>query len=158
MRKNEKTFWKLIATGFGLGYVPRAPGTAGALGALVCAILILRFTANPYLWIGIALLVFTAAGIIAANKLEDRWGKDPSRIVIDEVAGMWVSLMWIGKGWIPLLLAFLLFRFFDIVKPLGIRRTEQLPGGVGVMADDILSGIYANVVLQMMIRFIPALR
>ena len=102
-------------------------------------------------------LVFTVLGIIGSNKLQQKWGKDPSRIVVDEMVGMWISLLWVGSGWIPLLSAFVLFRFFDIVKPLGIHKTEQLPGGIGVMTDDILAGIYTNLILQVTFRIIPGL-
>ena len=147
--------WKLIVSGFGLGFIPLAPGTMGAIGAMVPAMLILRYAQFPYLIIGSLVLVFTILGVIGSNKLQSQWGKDPSRIVVDEMVGMWISLLWVGTGWIPLLSAFILFRFFDIAKPLGIRKTEQLPGGLGVMTDDILAGIYANLLLQIAFRIIP---
>jgi len=149
--------WKLIVSGLGLGYSPIAPGTMGAIGALVPAILILNYAPYPNLILGCLLLIFTFLGIIGSNKLQYLWGKDPSRIVVDEMVGMWISLMWVGSGWISLLTAFTIFRFFDIVKPLGIRKTEQLPGGIGVMADDILAGIYTNLIMQIAFRIIPAL-
>jgi len=71
--------------------------------------------------------------------------------------GMWIGLLWVGSGWLNLLTAFILFRFFDIVKPLGIRKAEQLPGGMGVLADDILAGIYTNLIMQIAFRIIPGL-
>lgn len=149
--------WKLIVSGFGLGYIPIAPGTMGAIGALAPAILILNYAQNPYLILGFLSLIFTILGIIGSNKLKFLWGKDPSRIVVDEMVGMWISLMWVGSGWISLLTAFAIFRFFDIVKPLGIRKTEQLPGGIGVVSDDILAGIYTNLIMQIAFRIIPDL-
>lgn len=157
MKSSALSVWKLIVTGFGLGYSPVAPGTMGALGALVPAILILRYAPNPDLILGSLALVVTILGIIGSKKLQHQWGKDPSRIVVDEMVGMWISLLWLGAGWVTMLSAFILFRFFDIVKPLGIHKTEQLPGGVGVMADDILAGIYANLLLQIVFRIIPGL-
>lgn len=157
MKSSALSVWKMIVSGFGLGFSPVAPGTIGALGALVPAILILRYAPNPNLILGSLVLVFTILGIIGSNKLQNQWGKDPSRIVADEMVGMWISLLWIGAGWIPMISAFILFRFFDIVKPLGIHKTEQLPGGIGVMADDILAGIYANLLLQIVFRIIPGL-
>jgi phosphatidylglycerophosphatase A len=157
MRRCESTAWKIFVSGFGLGLFPFAPGTMGAIGALVSAFLILVYAPFPYLILGSLSLVFTILGVIGSNKLQIQWGKDPSRIVVDEMVGMWISLLWVGSGWIPLTLAFLLFRFFDIVKPLGILKTEQLAGGIGVMADDILAGIYTNLVLQVALRIIPAL-
>jgi len=157
MKGSALLVWKLIVSGFGLGFSPVAPGTMGALGALVPAILILRYVPNPNLILGSLVLVFTILGIIGSNKLQHQWGKDPSHVVADEMVGMWISLLWIGAGWIPMISAFILFRFFDIVKPLGIHKTEQLPGGMGVMADDILAGIYTNILLQIVFRIIPGL-
>ena len=92
---------------------------------------------------------FTAAGIWSADKLESEWGKDPSKVVVDEMVGVWIALLAVpvGNVWY-ILFAFLLFRFFDIFKPLGIRKMEQLEGGIGVMADDILAGIYSFLLLM----------
>jgi len=109
-----------IGTGFGSGFSPFAPGTAGALLAL-----------------------FPFAGIWAANKLESCWGEDPSRVVVDEMVGVWIPLLAVpdnGHWYWYVTAAFALFRFFDIVKPLGVRKMESLKGGVGVMMDDVLAG------------------
>jgi phosphatidylglycerophosphatase A len=157
MKSNVLSVWKMFVSGFGLGFIPIAPGTMGALGALVPATLILLYMTHPNLILGSLVLVFTILGIIGSNKLQHQWGKDPSRIVVDEMVGMWISILWLGTGWIPMLSAFILFRFFDIIKPLGIRKMEQLPGGIGVMADDILAGIFANLLLQIVFRIIPGL-
>jgi len=157
MRKSERWIWKGIATGGGLGYSPVAPGTAGALGALVPAFFILHYTCCPGWILGGLVVLFTLLGTIASARLEPAWGKDPQTIVIDEVVGMWIALTGTGSGWITLAAGFLLFRFFDIVKPLGIRQAERLRGGFGVMADDILAGIYANVLLQIALKLIPGL-
>ena len=140
----------LIGTGFGSGFSPFAPGTAGAL--LASIIWIALYFLLPFswvLWLTAALvIVFIFAGIWAADKLETYWGEDPSRVVVDEMVGVWIALLaapsgsvWYGLG------AFALFRLFDIFKPLGIRRMESFPGGFGVMMDDILAGIYSFVVL-----------
>ena len=95
------------------------------------------------------IVLFTAAGIWSADKLESEWGKDPSKVVVDEMVGVWIALLAVpvGNVWY-ILFAFLLFRFFDIFKPLGIRKMEQLEGGIGVMADDILAGIYSFLLLM----------
>lgn len=92
-------------------------------------------------------------GVITADKVEECWGKDNQKVVIDEVAGMWISLLFTPLKWEYILLGLILFRFFDIVKPLHIRSMEELPGGWGVMADDALAGIYTNLVLQLVIIF-----
>ena len=149
--KNPPILPVIIATGFGSGFSPIAPGTAGA--ALACLIwwaLLLCLPAQGLL-VATALLVvvFTIAGVWAANRLEPYWGEDPSRIVVDEMVGVWIPLLAADADnlWYAVA-AFVLFRFFDILKPLGIRRMEALPGGIGVMMDDILSGVYSLILIM----------
>lgn len=140
----------LIATGFGSGFSPVAPGTAGALLATVVWFGLSYFlSAVALLWLTVGfVLVFTILGIWAADCVEPYWGEDPSRVVVDEMVGVWIALLAApaGEVWYALG-AFALFRLFDIFKPLGIRRMESFPGGIGVMMDDILAGIYSFVVL-----------
>ncbi|MBI2281612.1 MAG: phosphatidylglycerophosphatase A [Bacteroidetes bacterium] len=146
-------FYKTIATFFGTGYSPFAPGTAGALLAALILILFHYFQivlAYPFLFF-LLILITSLIGIYSTNKLLYVWGKDPSKIVIDEAVGMWISMFFVPFSLLNLFLAFGLFRLFDIYKPFGIKKLEQLPGGIGVMADDILAGIYANIVLQLII-------
>ncbi len=140
----------IIGTGFGSGFSPFAPGTAGALvAALIWYGLSFLVSEVCLLWLTVAfILAFTWAGVWAANRLEKCWGEDPSRVVVDEMVGTWIALLAVPSGHIGYALgAFALFRLFDIFKPLGIRRMERLPGGIGVMMDDILSGIYGFIVL-----------
>ena len=139
----------IIGTGFGSGFSPFAPGTAGALLAtLIWFGLSYLVSSACLLWLTVALiLVFTLAGIWAANRLEASWGEDPSRVVVDEMVGVWIALLAAPAGHVWYALgAFVLFRLFDIFKPLGIRRMESLPGGIGVMMDDILSGVYGFII------------
>ncbi|MCB0402972.1 MAG: phosphatidylglycerophosphatase A [Flavobacteriales bacterium] len=150
--------YKAFVTVFGSGYSPVAPGTCGALVA--CGMLwlfekydILSTTSTPLIFIG-SIVVITIMGIIATNKLEAEWGEDPSKVVVDELIGMWITMLFIPLTWTTLLIGFILFRFFDIVKPLGIRKMEDLGGGIGVMADDMLAGIYANICMIIIIRFL----
>jgi len=144
------TFAKTITTWFGCGYSPIAPGTVGSLGACGCVIIL--HSIFGYKWMMMLLIfgiiIFTILGIKLTNVLENLWGKDPSKIVVDEVVGLWIAFLFVPFSYINLLIAFVLFRFFDILKPLGIRKLESLDGGLGVMADDILAGIYANLILQ----------
>lgn len=144
MRKDNLGVWKALVTCFGLGFVPVAPGTMGAIGALIPGMIIIKYSSYPDIWLSVLILISIVIGIIGSNRLEPVWGKDPSRIVIDEAAGMWVSILWMPVSIWYIIPAFILFRLFDIFKPLGIRRTESLKGGTGVMADDIVAGIYAN--------------
>ena len=144
-------FWPVaIGTGFGSGFSPVAPGTAGALLAtLMWWVLGLVVTPLMQLWLTVAaILLFTVAGVWAANRLEPYWGEDPSRVVVDEMVGVWLPLLAAPcSSWAYALAAFALFRLLDIFKPLGIRRMEELPHGIGVMMDDILAGVYAFILL-----------
>lgn len=136
----------LIGTGLGSGFSPVAPGTAGALLAtLLWWLGGLFLSPVALLWTTVVcVLLFTVAGVWAANWLEPYWGEDPSRVVVDEMVGVWIALLAAPCArWDYALAAFVLFRLLDIFKPLGIRRMERLPHGIGVMADDILAGIYA---------------
>jgi phosphatidylglycerophosphatase A len=140
----------LIATAGGAGFVPAMPGTAGALvGVGIFALAVW----SGLLWLYLPLLVIlTIAGTWAAGRVEEVYGHDAASIVIDEVVGQMIALAVVAgtilAEIVPLtILGFLLFRFFDILKPFPIRRLEKLPGGVGVMADDVGAGIYALLVL-----------
>ena len=140
----------ILSTGFGSGFCPVAPGTAGALlGALIWMGYSVALPTNMCIALTVALVViFTLLGIWATNKVIPFWGEDPRRVVVDEMVGVWIPLIAapVGNIWYALA-AFVLFRFFDIAKPLGIRKMESLPGGTGVMADDILAGIYSLLII-----------
>jgi phosphatidylglycerophosphatase A len=144
----------IIATWFGCGYFPWGPGTVGSIAAAALAWLAsdigwgrgaLIFTTLLYLPIGIG-----AAGV--AERLVGR--KDPGIVVVDEVLGMWLTL-WAAPAlnWKTVGLGLVLFRVFDIWKPWPVRKLEQLPGGVGIVADDLAAGIYAALILYIGIRF-----
>ena len=148
-----KVIYKTIATGFGSGYVPIAPGTAGA--ALGCLLLvgyqyfIGHTTTNSFQINFLILIVLTTIiGAVSTHQLEPEWGEDPSKVVIDEIIGVWIALLLVPLTWLNILIGFILFRFFDIYKPLGIKKLEAIPNGWGVMLDDVLAGIYANIILQ----------
>jgi phosphatidylglycerophosphatase A len=138
-----------LASVGGIGYVKGG----GTLAALVTCLGL--YAARPPVWaVAAATLGLTALGVWLGNVLEASWGKDSSKIVLDEVVGMLVTMCGHPLGWRPLLVGFIAFRFFDIVKPLGIRRTERLPGGWGVMVDDIAAGIYASIVIVLWLLFL----
>ena len=101
----------------------------------------------------LAIIIFTLFGVWSTNEMETEWGKDPSKVVVDELIGVWVAVLWIPAETQWLILGFILFRFFDIAKPLGIRQLEKIKGGWGVMLDDVGAGIYANIVLQVIVYF-----
>lgn len=149
-------FYKLIASGFGSGYSKFAPGTMGALVALLLWLLsVYCFSYCTHMILLIScIIVFTVLGIYCTNKVIPLWGKDPSRVVVDEMVGVWIPLLIASKEYIlSYILAFVLFRLFDIFKPLGIRKMESLNGGLGVMMDDVLAGVYSLVVLSGVVYF-----
>lgn len=142
---------RLISTGLGTGYAPIAPGTAGAILATSIWFGYASFTshtATAYITLALIIL-FTTLGVKSSTVAESYWGEDPSRVVIDEMVGVWITLLAVDglNEWAYAFGALLLFRFFDIVKPLGVRKMEKLPSGWGIMADDILAGIYGAIVL-----------
>ncbi|MDB4927140.1 phosphatidylglycerophosphatase A [Mucilaginibacter sp.] len=145
-------FHKLAATVFGIGYLGKGVGTIAAFVSCLFWYLIFHNTYSNSTSILITIGVI-ALGIWSGNKVEPIWGKDHNRVVIDEVAGMFISLLFVPVTLHYILIAFVLFRFFDILKPLFIKRLELLPGGWGVMMDDILAGVYANIILQTVVWF-----
>ncbi|MEI6669831.1 MAG: phosphatidylglycerophosphatase A [Acidobacteriota bacterium] len=143
-----------VATWAYTGYSPVAPGTAGSAAGLLL-IVPLRMLGSPWLDVGAALVVF-AVGIWSATVVERQLGiEDPGIVVVDEVLGMLVSLLWLPLSWPVVVAAFLLFRVFDIIKPWPAGRFEHLGGGLGIMADDAMAGVYANLVVQVLVWWRP---
>lgn len=138
-----------LATWFGCGYAPIAPGTVGSLGALLPAWLLARYAGWQPLYFGALALAITLPAVWAAGRTARACGKeDPGLVVVDEVAGQWMALAGAATlDWPAWLGAFLLFRAFDIWKPAPVRQLERLPGGWGVLADDLMAGLYAALVL-----------
>ncbi len=139
----------LIGTGLLVGYSPVAPGT---LSCLLGVLIWYLFFNNRILYIFVASTLFII-GLIVSNALEKEWGKDPRRIVVDEYASILLPLFFTPMRILPLVLTFLLFRFFDIVKPPPLKKLESLEGGLGVMIDDLFAALYTTVVI-LGLRFI----
>jgi phosphatidylglycerophosphatase A len=141
--------FKVIASVLGIGYL-KGGGTVAA--AACCLALYLaraqELTTRPWP-AGLLTAGLLALGTWAAQRVEPAWGKDSYRVVIDEVAGVWVGLLGVPLTGPRLLVGLLLFRFFDIAKPLFIRKMEKLPGGYGVMLDDVLAGVYTALLLHL---------
>lgn len=147
---------KFVATFFGLGFIPVAPGTFGALGGFIVSYLLLVLGFDFKLFHSIhfiLVLISYMAGVWACKRLSSEWGPDPSRVVIDETIGFWISILFLPVDLWVFLIGFVLFRFFDIIKPLGIRKIDQWHTPNSVMLDDVLAGIYTNVVLQVIVYF-----
>lgn len=143
---------KIVATFGGVGYLPLAPGTWGSLAATL-VYLGLGWTINNSSWLPILLILLSGLiyflGVWAVKKLQEEWGNDPSRVVIDEACGIFVTLIPFSFSITNAILGFILFRIFDIWKPFGIRKIDQMEdvGGHHVMLDDVAAGIYAAVIL-----------
>jgi phosphatidylglycerophosphatase A len=145
-----KAVSRVLATFFGLGFVPLAPGTAASAAAALGYKLALHDLAWPLYVVLVALLFFVGASVSAAYAAE--LGRpDPGRIVIDEVCGQLIALAFLPAGWVPVGLSFALFRFFDIIKPWPIRKLESLAGGWGIMADDVGAGLAAAVLARLIL-------
>jgi len=144
---------KLLATALGAGYSPVAPGTCGTAVAVPLAWALRDL---PMWQFAVVAAGVTAVGIAAAQRADHAWGThDSGRIVIDEVAGYLVTMLPVAKGhWAPLAIGFVVFRFFDIVKPPPVRwLDENLPGGWGVVLDDVAAGVMGAIVMLLLGHF-----
>ena len=143
------TLARIIATWFGCGYVPKAPGTAGSLAALAMAWVLHHDTGLQLGAFALLATLLIPFAVWAAHVTSQATGlKDPQIVVVDEVVGQWITLTGaFTLNWKSWLAAFVLFRLFDVWKPFPIRRLERLPGGVGIVADDVMAGFYGALVL-----------
>ncbi|MDP8264904.1 MAG: phosphatidylglycerophosphatase A [Candidatus Aceula lacicola] len=141
----KNTLVKIVSTFFGIGYAPIAPGS---VASVVAGILSVSLFGNMYLYVFVFLVV-TIVGFLISGKMEPIVKeKDPSCVVIDEVSGVMITFFMLPKTWPVLITAFFLFRAFDMFKIYPANYFEKKPGGVGIMMDDIVAGIYANFVMQ----------
>ncbi len=136
----------VVATGLGSGYAPFAPGTAGSLVGLA----LFWPLHHLALWAQAAATVAAfLVGVAAAAHVARRLGiEDPGLVVVDEVVGMWVSLLGVPLTGVTAVAGFVLFRVFDVFKPYPARDLERLPAGWGIMCDDVMAGVYANLLLR----------
>lgn len=141
-------FEMLIGSGFYTGYIPFASGTWGSLAALI--IYLIPGFEKPVVIIP-AIIVFIILGIITGNKFDVIYGKDPAECTVDEIVGMWISLLFLPKTFLVVTAAFFLWRAFDIIKPSPARQAEKLPGGLGIMMDDIIAGLYSLLLLHLIL-------
>ena len=155
-----RKFQIFMSTGFCSGYSPFAPGTAGSIVGCIIFFVLHYFFPRYFPGFGIdsiyfiiLILIFLIIGVKASFSLEPEWGEDPQKIVIDEIVGVWITLLYVPFSLSNLFLALILFRLFDIFKPLGIRRFESMKNGWGVMMDDVVAGVYANICLQIYIWY-----
>ena len=158
-----KPFWpKFWITAGYLGFCPWAPGTCGTLGGVLLAMLAWRYSGTPWIQASLlaaGILLFSGMTLLHGDWAEKTFGrKDPPQAVSDEVAGFLLAVLWAPAApeWMVLGAGFVLFRLFDIWKPWPLRRWQALPGGLGILADDLGAGLMANAVLQAALRrFVP---
>ncbi|MBN1650910.1 MAG: phosphatidylglycerophosphatase A [Bacteroidales bacterium] len=151
---------KLIASGLGTGYAPVAPGTAGSiLGILIFYCFNFAFNKlgfqSQFVFVLnlVAILGLLFLGVYSIRKVHQIWIHDAPQIVVDEVVGVWIAIFAIPFEWQYYVAALVLFRFFDILKPFYIRRLDKLKSDWSVMLDDVLAGVYANIVLQAIVFY-----
>ena len=141
---------RLIATWFYCGYFPKGPGTAGSIGALLVAWPLAIWTNySPWTFVILSVVGLLPAIWAADRMAKDTGSKDPQVVVVDEVIGQWIALAACPslEDWQCWLAAFILFRLFDITKPPPVRALERIPGGAGIVLDDVGAGLYAALVL-----------
>jgi phosphatidylglycerophosphatase A len=145
----------VLGTWFGCGYFPWGPGTVGSIAAMLIAIALHQFVYAGRAGLVLVILVLLLPAIWAASQTALLVGKkDPGIVVVDEVLGQWITLLGaVLLNWKAYIGGFVLFRIFDIWKPWPIRRLEQLPGGIGIVADDLAAGIYGALILYIGGRF-----
>lgn len=143
---------KNLATLGPVGYLPIAPGTWGTLATAI-AVYFIHVTEPVFIAIAVAI---TLTGIWASGSAERTIGsKDPASVIIDEVAGYFISVLFMPRTAVYLIVAFVTFRFFDIVKPPPIRGLQKIKGGMGIMVDDVVAGLFTNLIIQLcMILFL----
>ena len=154
----KKRISLLISTCLGVGYFPKMPGTAGSALAVVVYLLlfpaVIFATITSNLLFLLVLLILFAALVPFVNESEKHLGHDDGKIVIDEFLGYMIATLFLPYGYVTAITAFVFFRIFDIFKPEPVNVLQKLPGGFGVMADDLMAGIYANICGQIVIRLI----
>lgn len=141
----------IIGTGFGSGFWPWGPGTAGSLTGVILWYVLSLFLSPVHLFYATlsGILLFTLSGTWATGQLMPYWGDDPKKVVIDEIAGVWIPLTAVSStDYTAILASLILFRLFDIFKPLGIKALDKKKGAFFVMADDLMAGLYSLAVIM----------
>lgn len=155
--KSRLNFFTFLATFFGIGFIPFMPGTWGSLAALGVYLLLPAqlFSGSALLWYGAGLLLFSLLAVLISSRAEQTLGHDAGAIVIDEVAGYLLCVIFMPHNWLTGVYAFALFRVFDIAKPWPVNVSQKLPKGWGVVVDDLLAGVYTMLLLQILLKIYP---
>ncbi|MFY8005356.1 MAG: phosphatidylglycerophosphatase A [Chitinophagaceae bacterium] len=141
---------QLLCSMAGIGFIAGGGTIAAAVTVGIIGFLQINVGELEFTTLLLTAVLVNSLGIYSASQVENKWGKDSSKVVIDEAGGMLLSIVGLPFTWLVYFFAFLLFRFFDITKPFLIKKAEKLPKGWGVMGDDIIAGIAANIVVQLL--------
>lgn len=152
-RNDLDRFIRAFVTGVGVGYLPIAPGTWGSLAALLPVFTVhWLFPLHETVVLGSLVALLTFPAVVFSTRISRSEGDpDPSKIVIDEILGQMLCLLFVPVSAVSLGAGFFLFRFFDIWKPFPVRNSEKLPGGMGIVCDDLIAGVYAGLCLKILI-------
>ena len=155
LTSNNMQFHKLVSTFLGIGYINNGKGAGTVAAIAAAAIWYLSWAGGfPPLYLSLTITIaLILLGVWSSGIVAKEWGEDPAKVVIDEAAGMWISVLFLPVCWQYTLGGLILFRIFDIAKPLYIRKMENFGGGWGIMLDDVLAGVYANILLQAALFF-----
>lgn len=146
MVRSEGWGVRWLASAFGAGWSPKAPGTVGSLVGLLVALPVYSLFPSLFPWLALSLLFL--AILVCNRAVVEEKEADPSWIVLDEIVGIWVAMVGAPLEWPVLLIGFLLFRLFDIWKPWPARAAEKLPAGFGIVLDDVIAGLYTALILN----------
>lgn len=147
---------RALGSVFGTGFFPFAPGTLASLFAALAFYFVPLFSGRLELFVPLIVLT-VAIGVWSGGVMEEEYGEDPSSTVIDEVAGQWIALVALPFHPLVVLFSFIFFRVFDIFKPGPVDYVQRFPGGWGIMADDVLAGLMANISVRLVLLLLPLL-
>ncbi|HNX36958.1 MAG TPA: phosphatidylglycerophosphatase A [Candidatus Cloacimonadota bacterium] len=157
MKNSKLSFDTFLASGLGVGFIPKAPGTFGSLLAFGIYLLLpdALFSGINQLWYGIGLLLFSFISVVISTRAEKILGHDAPAIVIDEICGYFLTVLLLPHNLLIGIYAFALFRVFDIAKPFPVSVSQKLPRGWGIVIDDLLAAIYAGALLHILNALYP---
>lgn len=149
--KQINWFDKFFGSGFFTGYIPFASGTFGSLAASIIYFIIPG--SENLLILSVMIFIFFLYGVYVSYKFEKVYGNDPAECTIDEVVGTWIALLNLPKSFLLVVISFFIWRALDIIKPFPARKSESLPGGWGIMVDDVISAFYTFLIMQILYHY-----
>ena len=157
MKSKSLSVETFLASVFGVGFIPYAPGTYGSIVAAAIYLLLpqMLFSGKGWLWYTGFLVILIALAVWLSSKAEEKLGYDAPQIVIDEVCGFFLSVFLLPKSFLMAVYAFVIFRALDIAKPFPIKASQKIPRGWGIVLDDLIAGIYTNILIHLIKHIAP---